>query len=105
MQCCYRKRQKALQTYLRAFPETPWWQFLTISFSGHLLFADGYLRCLDCLDACGLAVRSLVDSGFVQGAHWVEEIQVLSFLPLGVIPHIHAVLDGDWSAAARSSAW
>lgn len=99
--CCYRKRQNALQTYLRAFLRSSAWQFLTLSFSGHLLFAHNHNSCLDCLNACGLALRSLVDSGFVRGAHWVEEIQVLRFLPSAVLPHIHAVLDGDWSEGAE----
>jgi hypothetical protein len=31
----------------------------------------------------------------------VEEIQVLRFLPSAVIPHLHAVLDGDWSQEAE----
>lgn len=46
-------------------------------------------------------VRSLVDAKLVRGAYWVEEISILQFLPLRVMPHLHAIIDGEWSSAAQ----
>jgi len=42
-------------------------------------------------------MRSLVRNGHARGALWVEEIAIISFLPLLLVrPHIHAVVEADF---------
>ena len=93
--CNYLFREQAVNTYVPAYHNGNW-HFLTISFRGHLAFDSANASIsLDYWDACKAALEQSVDSKLVKGAHWTEEIAILSFLPLRVMPHIHAIVDAD----------
>ncbi len=93
--CNFLVRRQALQTYVPAFDHGTW-HFLTLSFHGQLGFnhATAYAS-LDCWDACRDALQHLLDLHRVRGLHWTEELAIRSFLPLRVLPHVHAVVDAD----------
>lgn len=91
--CNYVVREQAVRTYVPAFTDATW-HFLTLSFAGSLPFDSHHAGAsADCWDACGDALGGLVADGTINGVHWTEEIAVLSFLPLRVMPHVHALVD------------
>ena len=70
--------------------------FVTLSFAGGLPFAGaGAFDCLNYWNACKAALGSLIEQELIRGAFWVEEIKLLSLLPLRVMPHVHALVDAD----------
>ena len=95
--CCFIRRQELLRTYLPSY-DSGLWHFLTLSFEGGLGFegASAY-DSNDYWAACNSAVRTLVQRRRARGAVWVEEIAVLSYLPLLLVrPHVHAVVEADF---------
>lgn len=91
--CNYLVREEAVRTYVPAFDEGTW-HFLTLSFAGSLPFDSANMPAtLDCWDACKDALLALHSDNAVAGVHWTEEFAVLSFLPLRVLPHVHALVD------------
>lgn len=91
--CNYLVREQAVRTYVPAFGEGHW-HFLTLSFAGALPFDSTNMPAsLDCWDASRAALQALQDNRAVNGLHWTEELAVLSFLPLRVMPHVHALVD------------
>jgi len=91
--CNYLIREQAVKTYVPAF-DNGTWHFLTLSFVGNLPFDSANLQAtLDCWDACKDALQALHRDKVVAGLHWTEELAVLSFLPLRVMPHVHALVD------------
>ena len=110
--CNYVVRERAVRTFVPAFDNGAW-HFLTISFTGQLAFDSANApSSLDCWDACKDALQHLEQTGIVAGVHWTEEIAIVSFLPLRVIPHIHAVVDASTFGAdalellqQRMTAW
>jgi hypothetical protein len=93
--CNYVIREQAVKTYVPAFDQGNW-HFLTLSFAGQLPFDSANIGAtIDCWDACKNTLRSMHASRQVSGVHWIEELAVLSFLPLRVMPHVHALVDAD----------
>lgn len=91
--CNYLIREQAVRTYVPAFDEGNW-HFLTLSFAGQLPFDSANLQStVDCWDACKDALQGLHSDHHVAGVHWTEELAVLSFMPLRVMPHVHALVD------------
>jgi hypothetical protein len=97
--CNYLVREQAVRTFVPAFSNGSW-HFLTISFSGQLPFDSANApSSVDCWDACKNALQHLEQTGIVAGVHWTEEIAIVSFLPLRVIPHIYVVVDASTFSA------
>ena len=100
--CSYLIRQNLLREYVPSFSQVSGWYFLTLSFSGSLPF-DGPANAHSCLrywDVGKHVLRHATDTRSIQGVFWREELAILNFLPLTVMPHVHAVvvadhLDGD----------
>lgn len=91
--CNYLVREQAVRTYVPSFDDGNW-RFLTLSFAGSLPFDSANLGSnIDCWDACRSALQALQENKAVNGLHWTEELAVLSFLPLRVMPHVHAIVD------------
>ncbi len=73
------------------------WHLLTISFNGQQPFAtnaDAH-ACLNYWDGGNTAIQNLVSQQLIRGACWVEEFKALQFLPLLVMPHVHALVEAD----------
>lgn len=93
--CNFLTGQRALESYLSAFQKGRFFH-VTLSFSGFLnLNQQNHQQIRLYWDACSAALREGVDQGFIRGAYWVEELKVLSFLPMIVLPHLHAIVDAD----------
>lgn len=91
--CNYLVREDAARAYVPAFDNGNW-HFVTLSFSGSLPFDSANIGAIaDCWDACKETLQFMRASGHVEGVHWTEELAVLSFLPLQVMPHVHALVD------------
>ena len=89
--CNYLIREQAVRTYVPAFDQGTW-HFLTLSFTGQLPFDSANIgSTIDCWDANKSALEALHADKHVAGVHWTEELAVLSFLPLRVMPHAHAL--------------
>lgn len=93
--CCWKVRRAAQLTYLPNHDQGVW-HFLTGSFSGDLLFtcSDGF-DWLVYWDAWKVALTELVKEGLIDGAYWVEELAINSMMPTRVLPHVHAIIDGQ----------
>lgn len=99
--CNYLIREQAVRTYVPAFDDGTW-HFLTLSFAGNLPFDSANLQAtIDCWDACKDALQALHANKVVAGLHWTEELAVLSFLPLRVMPHVHAIVDSHYFGEAQ----
>lgn len=91
--CNYLVRERAVRTYVPAF-DMGTWHFVTLSFQGNLPFDSMNIgSTIDLWDACKSTLASLHTDGLISGVHWTEEIAILSFLPLRVMPHVHALVD------------
>lgn len=98
--CNYLIREQAVRTYVPAFDDGTW-HFLTLSFVGNLPFGSANLQAtLDCWDANKSALKALHTDRHIAGVHWTEELAVLSFLPLRVMPHVHAIVDSHYFGEA-----
>jgi hypothetical protein len=91
--CCWKERNAAQLRYVPSYYDGTW-HFLTGSFTGELRFAgqDGY-DWLHYWNAYKVGLAALVNEGLIDGAYWVEELAVNSFLPTMVLPHVHAIID------------
>jgi hypothetical protein len=95
--CNYLRRQDILREYVPAFGKASSWFFLTLSFSGALPF-DGPVNAHKCVlywDVCKQVLQHSIKARTLQGAFWSEELAILNFLPLTVMPHVHAVVVAD----------
>ncbi len=95
--CSFIRRQQLLRTYLPAY-DLGLWHMAHLSFEEGIGFEGGQAyECNEYWTACNNAIRTLVAQGYARGAVWVEEIAVISFLPLLLVrPHVHAVLEADF---------
>ena len=90
--CAYLRRKKLVEKYLPLFHRTRW-HFLTISFTGHLLFGpESPDDITDYWNACRGTIRSLVRESVISGAICVEELHVHCLDPCLVLPHCHFLI-------------
>ena len=92
--CNYVRQQDALRTFVPAYSRGTWF-FLTLSFTGRICPTGCIHDIAAYWQACVDALRSAVDEKLVRGAFWVKELAVLTFLPTTVLPHIHALVEGE----------
>ena len=94
--CAYLEQRPRLLEFVPAFHRATW-HFVTLSFSGAHPF-DGPANAHSCLqhwDSCKSALRGALADRSIQGAFWSEELAILRFLPLHVMPHTHALILSD----------
>ncbi len=91
--CAYTKQNEIVTRYLPAFPKGNFW-FVTLSFKGGLRFEVPHdEHPLPYWDAARMALREMLADYSIDGALWVEELYIRSYLPLEVLPHCHAIID------------
>lgn len=90
--CARFHRLRYLNRYVPGFPRGQW-RFATLSYERALPFTSTQARRVFPLwNAATGAIRRLVGRRLVSGAFFVEEIKIIDFLPLRVLPHAHAIL-------------
>lgn len=93
--CSFLRQRNYLCRYLPSFHQGHW-RFATLSYTGHLEFNSASSEnALHLWDSAKTAILQIIENQDVSGAFWVEEIAILDFLPLRVIPHVHAILDSE----------
>jgi hypothetical protein len=91
--CDWIQGQELRIQYVPQFDQATWW-FVTLSYENPDLAFKLHNFELH-WEACRQALTQLVEVGRAEGALWVEEVAVLQFLPLRIIPHAHAVVVAD----------
>lgn len=93
--CAYVRRNALVEKFLPFFHLTRW-HFLTISFTGHLLFGpESPDDITDYWNACLGAIRSLERESVISGAICVEELHIRCLDPCRVLPHCHFLISAD----------
>ena len=93
--CAKQKAQKSLSTYQSSFHKGIF-HFLTVSFKGGIPFdPTSYNEVLLYWDAIDAALNQMQKQDCWSGIYWVNELSILQFLPLRVLPHAHAIVHAD----------
>lgn len=103
--CAFARKHNALKAYLSSFRPN---QFVasTISFEGALTPPDWpqFMWVLCYWDAINEAIRDEYDNGNILGAYFIEELALVGFLPLRVLPHVHCIFHVQSADAATVDA-
>lgn len=93
--CAYLRQRRMVEKFLPLYHLSQW-HFLTLSFTGHLLFGPESLDDItDYWNACQGAIRSLEREYVISGAICVEELSIRSLKNGFVLPHCHFLVSAD----------
>ena len=78
--------------YYDAYDESGFYH-VTCSFDGDIPFgATNCMTARDYWESIGNSIKKLLAENLIDGAYFVHEMSIRSFLPLRVVPHTHAIV-------------